>query len=77
MLRRVEENELSQIISARKEGEPLDLSNCLFENMDLSGWDLHGICFDKSDFREVALTVRTCPGVRLLMRSSKGPVSGM
>ena len=35
MLRRVEENELSQIISARKEGEPLDLSNCLFENMDL------------------------------------------
>ena len=64
MLRRVEENELSQIISARKEGEPLDLSNCLFENMDLSGWDLHGICFDKSD-------------VRLLMRSSKGPVSGM
>ena len=55
MLRRVEEKELSQIISARKEGEPLDLSNCLFENMDLSGWDLHGICFDKSDFREVSL----------------------
>ena len=55
MLRRVEENELSQIISARKEGEPLDLSNCLFENMDLSGWALHGICFDKSDFREVSL----------------------
>lgn len=55
MLRRIEADELSQIISARKEGDTLDLSNCLFEQLDLSGRDLHGICFDKSDFREVNL----------------------
>lgn len=55
MLRRIEADELSQIISARKEEESMDFSNCLFEKLVLSGWDLHGICFDKSDFREVSL----------------------
>ena len=55
MLRRVEKEELERLLGERKVGECLDLSDCLFEDMDLSGWDLHHINFDKSDFRNVKL----------------------
>ncbi|MCI8884387.1 MAG: pentapeptide repeat-containing protein [Dorea sp.] len=55
MLRKIEKNELEQMLSGRKDKERLDLSNCLFEEMDLSGWDLCNINFDKSDFRNVKL----------------------
>ena len=55
MLRKISAEELERIISERREGEPLDLSGCLFEDLDLSGWNLRGINFDKSDFRNVRL----------------------
>ncbi len=55
MLRKIEEAELKKILDARTGDGRLDLDNCLFEGLDLSGWDLHKINFDKSDFRKVKL----------------------
>ncbi len=55
MLRRIEMEELEKIILERKVEERLNLSNCLFEGLDLSGWNLRNINFDKSDFRSVKL----------------------
>lgn len=56
MLRKVELEELKAAIEQRTGNEQLDFSDCLFMDMDLSGWDLSNINFDRSDFRKVDLS---------------------
>ncbi len=59
MLKEVTRAGLEQLLKeGSREERPdsrIDLSGCLFVDMDLSGWDLHHINFDKSDFRGVKL----------------------
>lgn len=55
MLKQMELEELKTILSERGTDERIDLSECLFLDMDLSGWDLRNINFDKSDFRKCRL----------------------
>ena len=55
MLHKLQKEELKKILDNRVIAEQLDLHESLIENMDLSGWDLHNINFNKSDFRCVNL----------------------
>lgn len=55
MLRERSKEELQEILSQRKTGEQLCLKESLLKDMDLSGWDLHNINFNKCDFRNVKL----------------------
>lgn len=55
MLRKMTQGELDVIIRNRRPGEQLDLHESLLDGLDLSGWDLHNINFNKSDFRGVNL----------------------
>lgn len=55
MLKKLSQEELKEIIESRVIGEQLDLQESLITDMDLSGWDLHNINFNKSDFRNVIL----------------------
>lgn len=55
MLHRLQKEELKKILDNRVIAEQLDLHESLIENMDLTGWDLHNINFNKSDFRSVKL----------------------
>lgn len=55
IMRKIKIEELQELILKRDAEEQILLEDCLFENMDLSGWDLHGIVFDRSDFRNVNL----------------------
>lgn len=54
-MRKVLLDELESLLVKRDAGERIDLSDCLLDTLDLSGKDLHGICFDRSDFRNVNL----------------------
>lgn len=55
MMRKIQINELQSLLQKRDLGEKIDLSDCLLDGLDLSGMDLHGIIFDRSDFRNVKL----------------------
>jgi hypothetical protein len=45
--------ELKVMLENRKDGEMLDLSHCIIEDADLSGWKLDHINFNWADFRKV------------------------
>ncbi len=62
-MRKISTEELKEILNSRNQGEQIVLENCLFEDMDLSGWDLHGINFDGSDFRNVILNHANMSGI--------------
>ena len=47
--------ELEDLLLKRDRGEKIELNDCLFDGLNLSGMDLHGISFDRSDFRDVNL----------------------
>lgn len=55
MMRKIQMEELQELLKKRDQGEKLNLESCLFDELDLSGMDLHGINFDKCDFRNVNL----------------------
>lgn len=55
MLKQLSKQELKEIIQRRTVGEQLNLKESLIKDMDLSGWDLHNINFNKSDFCNVIL----------------------
>ena len=55
MLREVTKEQLQEILENRRPGEQINLRETLLNGLDLSGWDLHNINFDKSDFRGVNL----------------------
>ena len=54
-MRKISIEELTDYLKKRDAGEEVDLSDSLLEELDLSGMDLHGICFDRCDFRNVKL----------------------
>lgn len=54
-MRKISAEELKELLDKREQDQMLDLSDCLFEELDIAGWDLHGINFDGSDFRSVKL----------------------
>lgn len=53
MLREISKEELEKILKERTIAEELDLHEVRLQDMELSGWDLHNINFDKSDFCRV------------------------
>ena len=54
-MRKILIDELNDLLKKRDSGEKVDLSDCLFDGLDLSNMDLHNICFDRCDFRDVNL----------------------
>ena len=54
-MRKIMIDELNDLLKKRDSEEKVDLSDCLFDGLDLSNMDLHNICFDRCDFREVNL----------------------
>ena len=55
MMKKVSLEELLECMKRRDAGEKVELNDCLIDGLDLSGMDLHGISFDRSDFRYVNL----------------------
>lgn len=55
MMRKISLEELLEYMKKRDLGEKVELNDCLLDSLDLSGMDLHGISFDRSDFRNVKL----------------------
>ena len=55
MMKKVSLEELLECMKRRDAGEKVELNDCLIDSLDLSGMDLHGISFDRSDFRNVNL----------------------
>lgn len=55
MLREISKEKLRSMLDSRILGEQLDLRESLLEDMDLTGWDMHNINFNKSDIRNVKL----------------------
>ena len=55
MMRKVSLEEIQELLVKRDKGEKIELNDCLLNELDLSGMDLHGISFDRTDFRNVKL----------------------
>ena len=55
MMRKISLDELEELLKKRDEGVKVELDDCLLDALDLSGKDLHGISFDRTDFRNVKL----------------------
>ena len=66
MMRKIEIEELDALLLRRDAGEKIDLSDCLLDGLDLSGYDLHDISFDRTDFRNVNLTEANMSGCTAL-----------
>ena len=47
MMRKVSFEEIQELLVKREEGEKIELNDCLLNELDLSGMDLHGISFDE------------------------------
>ena len=55
MMQKVTKEDLIKYLERRDQGEKIELNDCLLDSLDLSGMDLHGISFDRTDFRNVKL----------------------
>lgn len=60
-MKRITKEELKELLNAN-EGK-VDLSNTLIEGMDLCGWNLQGVNFERCDFRNVQLKGADLSGV--------------
>lgn len=66
MLKKIQLEELNGLLFRRDAGEKIELNDCLFDGLDLSGYDLHGISFDRTDFRNVNLNKANMSGCTAL-----------
>ena len=55
MMKKVLLEEIKELLERKEQGEKIELNDCLLDGLDLSGMDLRGISFDRTDFRNVKL----------------------
>ena len=66
MMKKIQLEELNELLIRRDAGEKIELNDCLIDGLDLSGYDLHGISFDRTDFRNANLNGANMSGCTAL-----------